>query len=76
MNILRYTGKKIFLPWKGYNNNSSSLHDIPQEAFEIAENIYGSRWQHLKPSVKRLMARNIQQILGKTLDSPSYFVIC
>lgn len=68
--------KEIFLPWKRFNNNLSPHFEIPQEAFEIAEDIYGSRWQFLKPSVKRLMARNIQQILGKNLDSPSQCVIC
>lgn len=58
--------KEIFLP----TNN-----DIPQEAFEIAAT-YHPTWGGLKPFVKKLHARNVQQILGKNLDIKTQFVVC
>src|SRR5277367_3304536 len=67
--------KEIFLPWKGFNNNRSSLYDIPDKAYEISAQ-HHPRWQYLKAPVKKLMARNAQQVLGKNLDSPVEFVIC
>lgn len=66
---------EIFLPWQGFNKNVSPLFDIPQEAFAIASKHHPA-WTKLKPSVKRLMARNVQQVLGKNLDDPSHFVLC
>lgn len=68
--------KEIFLPWKGFNNSTSPLYNIPEQAFEIAADVYGVRWRFLKDAVKRLMARNIQQVLGENLDAPSRFVVC
>lgn len=67
--------KEIFLPWKGFNYNSSELYDIPNEAFKISEH-YHPAWNALSDPVKKLMARNAQQVLGKNLDSPSTFVVC
>lgn len=68
--------KEIFLPWKGFNNNTSPLFTPPLEAFEIAADVYGSSWQYIKTTTKKFMARNIQQVLGKNLDDPSLFVLC
>jgi hypothetical protein len=67
--------KEIFLPWKGFNKNSSPHYDIPKEAFILAEKFHPG-WSRLSDGAKRLMARNIQQVCGKNLDSPSAFVIC
>lgn len=49
--------------------------DIPEEAFTIAAENH-PRWQALAPYVKKLHARNAQQILGGTLNAPSKFVVC
>lgn len=67
--------KEIFLPWKGFNNNASDLYEIPDAAYEIAAK-YHPAWLKLKTPTRRLMARNVQQVLGKNLDSPSSFVVC
>lgn len=67
---------EIYLPWKNFNGSNSNLHYISIEAFETAEEIYGANWQHLKPSVQKLMARNMQQVMGENLDEPSEFVLC
>lgn len=68
--------KEIYLPWKGFNNNPSELTHISQEAYEMAEYFYGSKWKKLRSTVKQLMARNCYQVLGKNLDNPSAFVVC
>jgi hypothetical protein len=73
----RAKGKKeIYLPWKGFNDNPSPLYEISEEAYAMAKVIYGSRWDNLKPAVKKLMARNMYQVTGKDLITPSAFVVC
>ena len=67
--------KEIFLPWKGFNSNPSLLFNIPDRAFDIAEEHHPA-WVRCKEPARKLHARNAQQILGQNLDSPSKFVIC
>lgn len=69
--------KEIFLPWKGFNGNSSKLvePDKPDQAAEIAS-LFHPGWHYLSTPAKRLMARNTRQILGLNLDSPVKFVLC
>lgn len=68
--------KEIYIPWKGFNNSDSELYVFNNnESFRIAsENHPG--WIHLKEPVRKLMARNVYQILGSNLDTPVKFVIC
>lgn len=66
---------EIFLPWKRFNNNTSDLFDIPDAAYQISKQ-YHPAWERLTTPVRKLMARNAQQVLGKNLDSPSTFVVC
>jgi hypothetical protein len=68
--------KEIYLPWEGFNNSDSPLHNIPIEAFEIAGEIYGAGWKHAKTSTRNFMARNMQQVTGYGLDDPSDFILC
>lgn len=67
--------KEIFLPWRGFNGNKSLLFECPDEAFIIAAK-YHPAWDKLKDSVKRLMARNVLQVLGSDLKTPVDFVVC
>ena len=67
--------KEIFLPWKGFNKNQSPLYDIPRDAYIIAQKFHPA-WDKLTDHIKKLMARNTQQICGKNLDQPCDFVIC
>ena len=69
------TKKEIYLPAQGFNHNTSSLYNIPSEAFEIAKK-YHPKWDNLNNFVRKLMARNVQQVLGQDLDSPTDFVVC
>lgn len=48
---------------------------ICDAAFDLASNIHPA-WDRCSPYAKRLHARNVYQVLGKTLDRPSHFLIC
>jgi len=67
--------KEVYLPWEGFNSSSSPYHSPSDEAYVLAEK-YHPAWHRLKPSVKALMARNMHQVLGLSLDSPSRFAVC
>ncbi len=72
---LATTEATIFLPWKGFNNHQSTLYNQHPQASSIAEKHHPA-WSHLASSVQKLMARNVHQILGVSLDHPSEFVVC
>lgn len=67
--------KEIYLPWKKFNNNNSNLFVIDPNAFEIAKSIHPN-WKTLSYGAKKLHARNVHQVLGLDLQTPSKFVIC
>ena len=67
--------KEIYLPWVGFNGNSSKLVVKDVRAFKIASK-YHPRWNYLSQGAKLLQARNSHQILGWDLNTPSDFVIC
>lgn len=66
---------QIFLPWRGFNGRSSPLTPPSLETYTIAKQFHPN-WERLSPAVRRLMARNVHQVLGKTLDEPVEIVIC
>lgn len=66
----KFGGKKeIYLPWKNFNNNSSELYHISEQALETAE-YYHPNWSSLTNAAKKLHARNTYQVLGD--DSGRY----
>lgn len=67
--------KEIYLPWKMFCDNPSPLYIQHPDCFRIASEIHFA-WPYLKPAVRNLMARNVHQVLGKDLNTPSDFVIC
>ena len=72
--------KEIYVPWRGFNGSDSELYydrniEFKERTFEIASENHPA-WKHLKDPIKKLMARNVYQILGWNLNSPSKFVIC
>lgn len=73
--LVSIEAKNIFLPWKGFNGNTSQFYDISKEAFDLAETFL-PHWEYLKESVRNLMARNVYQVLGKNLNNPSRFLVC
>lgn len=73
-----YTGnKEIYLPWKGFNNHPSTLYQIPSKAYELALEYHpNSLWLKNSKHILKLMARNVQQVLGLFCEIPTDFVVC
>lgn len=67
--------KEIYIPWKSFDNSTSDMYIIPDEAFEIAGQIHPA-WDRCSDAVKKLHARNILQVLGQDLKTPSDFLLC
>lgn len=75
--------KEIFLPVRGYKGRDSLFYpekcDIEDLRFSIklAKEFYGSyNWKHANEFVRRLMTRNVWQVLGFDCITPSEFVVC
>lgn len=73
---------EIYLPWKGFNDRNEGgrlVHPFEfanwKEAQKIASTIH-PYWSNLKSSYKDLHTRNVYQIIGKNLLTPSEFVVC
>lgn len=67
--------KEIFLPWKGFNQNDSTLHSVTDGAIMLAKEIHPA-YNALSRTAKLLIGRNMHQILGKTLAQPVACVVC
>jgi hypothetical protein len=70
---------EIYLPWAGFNGHgegivASALPSL-RRALDVAEPFHPA-WDRLKQPVRLLMARNVMQVLGADLSSPSRFVVC
>lgn len=69
-------GKKaIYLPWRGFNSNNSTLFNLPERAMSIAKD-FNPAWSTLSESAKKLQARYALALLGPELNNPSVCVIC
>ena len=66
--------KEIYLPWKGFNGNTSLLYTIDHNAMVIAQNIHPN-WNRLSDAAKKLMTRNTYQIIGYD-NTLTDFVVC
>lgn len=67
--------KEIFLPWRGFENSTSKLYSVSNEAMKIAAT-YHPYWYNLSQGAQKLQARNSYQVLGSDLNTPSNFIIC
>lgn len=71
--------KEIYLPWKRFNGNKSVLYpknlDKWKEAEFIAEQ-HHPRWKDLSYQSRAFHTRNVFQVLGKDLKTPSKFIMC
>jgi hypothetical protein len=76
---LQAGSKEIFIPWRKFSEDDShiSLEDLDnvEQAETIAEQFHPS-WQWLKFGAKKLHTRNVYQVLGEDLQTPSKFVVC
>ena len=66
----------IFLPWKGFNENTSNLYTYTDVHRQLAKSLYGPRWNHVSQGVHRLMTRNVAQVMGLDFIDNSSFVVC
>jgi hypothetical protein len=66
---------RIFHPWPGFNGRTGIYTGPKPEAFEIAETVHPA-WNRLTTKAKQLIARNMHQILGWSLQDPVEFVLC
>lgn len=67
--------KEIFLPWALFNGHTSPLYTPSDGALKLAKEIHPA-WDYLSIAAKRLVARNMHQILGKNLNAPVGCVVC
>lgn len=73
-------GMEQYIPWSGFNNAPRNddrfiCLEPSKEQLDIAEYFHPA-WNKCSPAAKKLHARNVNQILGKDLDTPSKMVIC
>lgn len=72
--------KEIYIIEKGYKGSTSPFYGVCDAAIAIAKKIHpawdapGMRYNNGRGQL--LHARNVYQVLGKTMDSPSRFLIC
>lgn len=67
--------KEIYLPWKGFNGNKSVFYNVSREALQLAER-YHPGWSYVSSGGRLLHGRNVYQVLGRDLNTPSSFVVC
>lgn len=67
--------KEIYLPWKWFENSQSTFHQISNEAMNIAAK-YHPYWNNVSDGAKKLLARDVYQVLGYDLQTPSSFIVC
>lgn len=74
---------EVYLPWEGFNGRSSSekgytnaskLKNFPQ-AMSIAEQTH-TAWDKCSRGARALHSRNVYQVLGMDLNTPSTFLLC
>ena len=55
--------KEIFLPWRGYNNSTSTNYIISDKAYDLVSS-FEDNWKYLKEGHKKILAYNVHQVLG------------
>lgn len=71
------TNSEIFVPWSGFNNREHGIVVDNIAADIVLRYIIGEEhYKRLKVGALKLHTRNIYQVMGKDLNSPSKCVIC
>jgi cytochrome c peroxidase len=70
----------VYLPWEGFNRQEQLLgisrtQPLRDEVLEIVYK-HEAYAKNLKDAVKLIKSRNVYQVLGEDLSSPSDIVIC
>jgi hypothetical protein len=66
---------EIYVPWPGFNDHPSGLVRRSLEAEAIARSAHPA-WDRLSPAARKCHTRNVHQVLGFDLRTPSLFVVC
>lgn len=75
----------IYIPWNGFNGregiNYKSLDnitsDIRDKSVELAKSVINEgHWNNMSYGAKKMHTRNVSQVLGDDLNSPSDFLVC
>jgi hypothetical protein len=66
--------KEIYLPYSGFEGNKSPLTGYAHEAVQMFEDIFG--WVPSAKATRNLLFRDVYQVLGADLKTPSQFLIC
>lgn len=73
---------RIFIPWIGFQNKDGLVKNgllIKKERLDQATEIaskFHPHWDKLSQGPKTLHTRNVPQVLGENLDTPSRAIIC
>jgi hypothetical protein len=66
---------EIFLPWSGFNRRTQGYVVDNPEA-EVIASKHHPNWGACSIGARKLHTRNVLQVLGMDLQTPSEFVIC
>lgn len=67
--------KEIYLPFSKFNGSDSKLDKIPERCFEIASNVHPA-WGACNDFAAKAHSRNVMQVFGADIESPTEFVVC
>ena len=68
--------KEIYLPWDGFNNRRDGIVMGNSFAARKIAMQFHPYWDNLTQGGKALHTRNVPQVLGRDLKTPSEFVVC
>jgi hypothetical protein len=68
--------KEIYLPWDGFNNRHDGIVMGNSFAARKIAMQFHPYWDNLTAGGKKLHTRNVPQVLGRDLKTPSEFVVC
>lgn len=79
--VLEAGGKlESFLPWEGFESRNGSSYIVPsQEQMQKAQELVATthpNWKRLSESAITLHSRNVFQVLGLDMQSPSTLLLC
>lgn len=73
--VLLDAPRNIFLPWASFNGRQSKYTKPKGEAYAIAATVHPA-WRRIPDRQRLLIARNMHQILGWSLEDPVDYVVC
>lgn len=71
------SNKEIFLPWKSYNGNNSTLYEPSESAIDFSRKLF-PHFPGASRGTRLMISRNMHQVLGQQphISTKSEFIIC